>query len=223
MSDPVQSAIVALRVAREHHEAVVVSYSGGKDSLVVMDLCVKTFSRVSAFYMAFLPGLWHTHEVKLRFAERWPNVELREYPHWVTSRCLKGAVYCDPARATDQLPSLSVQDIYRAVRAETGMSLIAFGGKRSDGVWRQLDATLRRDPLLIAPLAEWRQMDVVAYCTRHDLPAPPSTDGRSSTGLDLSARSLQWLQRAYPCDFDAICEVFPYAEAAIYRAQFYPN
>lgn len=224
MADPLQSSLTILRAAAERHDSVLVSYSGGKDSLIVMDLCVRTFTTVSAFFMAFLPGLRYNAEVMARFSARWPDVPIREYPHWLTRNLLYWAPWSDPSYRMDDLPRWDLKDVYAAARAETGIRLIAFGGKRNDGVWRNrtMTAKLRHDDALIAPLVEWTKYDVVAYCARQALPVMTS-DGRNASGVDLSERSLRWLKVEYPDDFEKVCEVFPYAEASLYRADWYPD
>lgn len=53
----VDETLAALKKYREQHDSVVVSYSGGKDSLCVMELCTRTFPKVEAFIMELVPGL----------------------------------------------------------------------------------------------------------------------------------------------------------------------
>lgn len=211
-----------LKAAAERHTSVLVSYSGGKDSLVVMDLCTRTFPRVAAFFMAFLPGLRYNAEVVERFSVRWPGVPIRDYPHWLTRNLLYWAPYSDPSWRMDDLPRWDLKDVYAAARADAGTTLIAFGGKRKDSVWRNrtMGVKLRHDEALIAPLLEWSSYDAIAHCARQQLPVIMG-DGRNASGVDLSEPSLRWLKREYPDDFEKVCEVFPYAEAQLYRADWY--
>ncbi len=56
MLDIFHSTTQLLAEYAKKHDSVLVSYSGGKDSLVTLDLCTRTFKRVTAFFMYFVPG-----------------------------------------------------------------------------------------------------------------------------------------------------------------------
>lgn len=60
------------------HPAVLVSFSGGKDSLAVLDLCCRAFNHVVAFYMYLVPGLRHIEE-RLEWAKAKYGIEILQY------------------------------------------------------------------------------------------------------------------------------------------------
>ena len=52
-----ENTLAELQGRRLQSDACLVAFSGGKDSLVVMDMSLRSFSRVEAFFMYLVPGL----------------------------------------------------------------------------------------------------------------------------------------------------------------------
>lgn len=75
-------------------DTVLVSFSGGRDSLVVLDLCRRFFKNVVCFYMFIVPELRRIEEYFGYAKQHW-NVTILQYPHWVLTNYLKNGVYCD--------------------------------------------------------------------------------------------------------------------------------
>jgi phosphoadenosine phosphosulfate reductase len=208
-----------LAKARERSDAVIVAYSGGKDSIVVMDLCVRTFKRVEAFMMEFVPGL-SLVEASIQFArEKW-GIETRRYLHWSAIEAMRTGVYCD-THVTKVIPKSSLRDIYISVRRDTGISLIANGQKRADSMSRRMLMAFSKDDLL-TPLAGWTKDHVVGYMKLKGIPLPPSSNAIMS-GVDLKVADICWLHDTYPGDFQKLLAVFPYAQAVIERRRLYPE
>jgi len=220
MSDRFLAASRTLGSVASEHKAVLVAYSGGKDSLAVLDLCARSFRRVVCFFMYFVPGL-ECVETQLDYARRKWGVEIIQYPHWVFCRCIKHGAYRTPGRLDAALMDVKLADVYALARADSGLDIIATGAKRSDGIWRRRNmAQTAHHADIIYPIKAWNKFDVLAYLKTHDIPIPDSS-GRSATGIDLSTPSLLWLHDNYPEDFRRLCEYFPFAEAAIWRRQWH--
>ena len=213
----VQETLATLKEASARSDAVLVSYSDGKDSRVVMDLCVRSFSRVEAFFMYLVPGL-ECQALGLQEAERRWGVTIRHYPHPLAGKLLRAGVYCDPAH--DDLPEMKLHDVYGLAMADTGIEVIATGAKRSDNRWRRAFMKWTESAQVLQPIAGWSKPDVVGYLHVRGIPVPPSSE-KSATGVDLSTVSLLWLHDTFPADFRKLCEVFPYAEAVVWRRRFY--
>ncbi len=209
-----------LKTARAKSASINVAFSAGKDSLAVIDLCSRTFDRIDAFFMEMVPGL-ECVEVGLAWAEQHYGVKVRRYPHWILGRCLKGGIYCNNWLSTDDIPDVGVRDIYNAVIADTGIPLIATGAKRKDSIWRKrgLSNNQAYDDV-VYPIVGWNKLDVLSFLKMRNIPIP-SSSGASATGVDLSTPSLLWLHDTYPADFAKVCEVFPYAQAVVFRRTFY--
>jgi sulfate adenylyltransferase subunit 2 len=218
VSSALHATLDTLKSAAAADDAVVVFYSGGKDSLCVMDLCTRAFKRVVGVFMYLVPGLACV-EKQLDFARQKWGVPILQYPHWVLAKCLADGMYCNNPSVVDDL-ELSLGDIYAAVRQDTGFKLIAHGAKKSDSLWRRRSLTTHHYENVIYPIVEWNKFDVMGYLKSHDIPLPDSSAG-NATGIDLSTLSLLWLHDHHPQDFQALCKVFPYAPAAVHRRQWY--
>jgi 3'-phosphoadenosine 5'-phosphosulfate sulfotransferase (PAPS reductase)/FAD synthetase len=208
-----------LETARARADSILVAYSGGKDSKVVLDLCLRTFKRVEAFHMALVPGL-DCIEQELEETRRKYGIKIRIYPHWLARKLIANGVFTNTYYTHDDLPEWKLADVYALAMVEAGIDTIMTGAKKSDSSWRaRFMSTFRPDGVL-NPIAGWHKYDVLAYLRAHGIPEPPSS-GHSATGIDLSSGSLLWLHDAFPADFEKLCRVFPFAEAVIWKRKFY--
>ena len=215
----VDETLKILNTIRGEHEAICVSFSDGKDSRVLIDLCLRTFKRVEAFYMYFVPGLECDAERMAQAEKRW-GIQIRQYPHWVTSSAMRGGVYSFEWYKNDDIPRLDLGDIRDLAMFETNTYAAVTGAKKSDSVWRRRTMKNSRSGNVFYPLMTWGKYDVLAYLKTRGIPLPPSC-GKQATGIDLSTPSLLWLHDTYPNDFRKICEYFPLAEAVVWRRKFY--
>lgn len=199
--------------------SVLVSYSGGKDSLVVMDLCCRYFKTVKAFFMYFVEGL-ECCERQLDFARKKWGVDIIQYPHWNYIRCLRDGIYCFNSTAHDKLPDWKLKNVYEAARFDSGINLIATGAKASDSQWRRRNLVHGVNEGVFCPLKEWNKFDVLAYLKINNIPEPNSSN-RQATGVDLSTPSILWLYDNYPDDFKTLLKEFPLARAAVTRRDKY--
>lgn len=199
-------------------DAVLVSYSGGKDSLAVMDLCARSGKRVRGFILAFLPGLDHTAHWIEYAKSRW-GVEVREYQDPKAIQWLRmGRFRSEPL----DVPAITTRDIEEMAREDAGIEWIGYGHKAADCIDRRL--MLKTWPNGIsekwrkfAPLFDWRQNDVLAYLSRNRIEIP--TAGASiMSGIGLSPRSLAWMRESWPDDYKRILKVFPHASGQADRA-----
>jgi phosphoadenosine phosphosulfate reductase len=221
------SAERILRGAAEKSPAILVAYSGGKDSIATLDLCKNLrlpngrpcFRRIECFFMYLVPGL-ECVETMLDWARTVYGVTIHQYPHWILSKYVKHAIYCAPSLVHENLPEWKLRDVYTLAMADTKIPLIATGAKKADSLWRKRQMTTTQHWDVVSPLAEWTKLDVMSYLKARGLPIPESS-GRSATGVDLSTPALLWLHDNFPQDFEKLCEVFPFAEAVVWRREWY--
>ena len=217
MSSALHATLDSLKKAATD-EAVLLFYSGGKDSLVVADLCCRAFKRVVGVFMELIPGL-ECVEQQLDYGRRRWGFEIMKFPHWLTTKFLVEGVYCNNSYKYDDL-AMSLSDVYAAARVKTGIKLIATGAKKADSQWRRRNLATSSSEGMLYPIVEWNKFDVLAYLRKQDIEIPVSS-GASATGIDLSTPSLLWLHDTFPDDFKRLCRYFPYAEAVPKRREFY--
>lgn len=198
------------------HTSVCVFYSGGKDSLAALDLCCRSFKRVVAVTMEFVPGLAVLEE-RIAFAEQRWKIPVHRIPHWLAPAMLAQGVFCDATPERRKLPDMGIKDCYALARNETGIQLIATGGKESDGLWRrrQMGGGGVKDKHILYPLSGWNKWHVLAYLKTHGI------ETREKFDIDLSDKCIRWLHDEHPDDFRRLCETFKYAEAAIWRQEWF--
>jgi len=214
----IDDTLKQLKEMGRKHPAVLVGYSDGKDSRAVLDLCVRSFSRVEAFFMYLVPGL-ECVEGGLRWAEQRWGVKIHRIPHWVGSKALRAGAYCNPTLTMDGVPEWKLADCYAQAVQVSGVPLLATGAKASDSMWRKRAmGNWQKD--MFCPIRTWNKFHVISYLKARAIPVPDSS-GKSATGVDLSAPSLLWLHDHHPSDFATLERTFPYIRAVVARRDFY--
>lgn len=234
----VQAAFDRLQRYATVHEAALVAFSGGKDSLAVLDMATRVFRRVACFYMYFIPDL-ACEEENLKIATERYKVPLRQYPRPSIIRNLKLGVFCDNTDAMINLPDITDADVYDQARQEFGIPLVLTGEKLSDAMGRGLhykekerkareagelpedkQPVKRKDRDVMHPLAKWNKWHVLAYLKSREIPVPEG-DGRNSASIDLTPQCVLWLHDKHPADYERMRRVFPYIPAIVERRRLY--
>lgn len=221
-----QTTIKDLEARAAIQSDCLVSYSGGKDSLAVIDLCCKTFKTVKSFFWFTVPDLDVCNK-QIEFAqERW-GIEVIQIPHWDMVKCMKNGLWCDITPGADKIPELDLKLGYAYAMDVCDSQICATGMKDADGLpRRQFFANLRDsgNPFwnrLIHPIRGWSKKDVIDYLKVNDIPVPPSEKGAVTSGVGLVHDALCWLHDEHPKDFQKLLKWYPYAEAAIKRREWY--
>jgi 3'-phosphoadenosine 5'-phosphosulfate sulfotransferase (PAPS reductase)/FAD synthetase len=221
-----QETLEILRKRREQTDTILVAYSGGKDSLCVLDLCVRQFKRVICFYMYWSPDMFVIQKQVDYAKKRW-GVDVVFLPHFVALNCLREGVFCNQGEANDRVPELKLKDIYGIALQQTHTDLMATGAKDADGLpRRQFFANIRdsKEPIwqkVIYPIRKWRKHHILSYLKAHNIPLPPAEAGSVTSGVDLSWGSLMWLWKDHRSDFEKLEKMFPYIRAQVKRTEWY--
>jgi 3'-phosphoadenosine 5'-phosphosulfate sulfotransferase (PAPS reductase)/FAD synthetase len=197
---------------------VIVSYSTGKDAMVVLDLAKKCAKRVEVFFLEHVPGISFIEE-GLAWAEaRW-NVKIKRYPHWLRSKLRAEGCFC--FHSPLHTPQISLYDIYAVARQDFGIELVVTGAKKADSMWLRQKAEFKfASDKLKAPILDWSTRDVLAYLKTNNLPLPEN-DGRRSGGIDLSFECVTNLYDNWPEDYARLLAIYPFAGAIIARRRFF--
>ena len=224
---------LVMRGARERSAKTLLAFSGGKDSLVCLALCLRTFEETKPFFMYFIPGLTVVDEMIAKW-EKILGVKIDQVPHWKVSRKLKDYIYRVPPiklmedgyiavdpHAGDDIDAWSLDEIYSLQVDKTGIPIIVTGAKKSDSMWRRRQmGTWGNQDRMIYPLRNWNKFDVLQFLKTNRLPLPESS-GRNANGIDLATPIVLWLYDQHREDYNKIAEVFPLVEAVVWRRQFH--
>lgn len=210
-----------LRVASEKGGSVAVMYSGGKDSLCLMDLCMKTFKRVVPVHMFCVPNLEIEQERMDYCKTRWGLTPV-EVPHWTSLRALRTCAFIDPWHELSMIPDWKLKDLYEFVRVLTNCDFVAVGAKAADSSWRRRFMKNTADwDTVINPLKSWNKFDVLAFLQAKGIPIPQQS-GSNASGVGLTHKSIKWIRAQCQSDFERMKEYFPYAEAYAAHARYFP-
>lgn len=198
-------------------DSVIVSFSGGKDSIVTLDLCMRHFGDVSAFFMYIVPGL-EFQEVTLRKYERLYGIEIDRIPHPDMATFMKYGTYRSP---DDSVPLLKFNDCYDYVRVKTGKSWIAGGERINDSLNRRAmlksGGSIDLERFRFYPILHWSKNEVVEYIKRRRLYLPRDTRVLGCSFCDLSGETLFNVKKYFPRDYDRILEYYPLASVGVKR------
>lgn len=206
------------------HARVLVSFSNGKDSRALLDLCVRAFGveNVRCFFMYFLPNLRYNHDV-YEWPRRRYGIEVLGIPHWGLFTVLRDAPYSFPDPAFERIEPPTLYQMWDVARKRAGIRLVAMGGKKADSRFRR--KTIHQIPEHggVAPMENWSKSDVLTYCRARSIPVPTASAGTDGNtfGVGLTRQSILWLYDTMRDDYERIRNVFPFVEAIIKRREFY--
>lgn len=220
------SALAGVRKILAHvgpTERVAVFVSGGKDSIVTLDLCVRAFGRgrVEGVLMELVPGLdieWRA----VRVLERRFGVKVHGVPHWTRSHLLKESAFRPYVEGSEKIRALKLPDIERYAMAKLNCQWVASGAKAADSTNR--NAQLKRvggvekASRRLYPIAWFKKADVYGYLRARKLPIPAMVGGKKQMGgISVTAECLRWLEKHSPTDLQKLYNDFPFASALLTR------
>lgn len=215
-----EETLEALKKAAIHNPRALVAFSGGKDSLTVLDMAKRHFKEVECFYLYFVPGLSFI-EQRLEWASKHFQVRIRQYQDHAFYNYMRQGFYTYDYYKNEFFDPLTLDDVYAVVVKDTGIPLIITGMKKSDFLFRRLNlGRNQKNVETLHPIHSWQRFDVLAYLKAREIPIPAGSD-QLTNAVDLQVPNILWLHDNHPNDFKKILEYFPFAEAVIWRRKFY--
>lgn len=202
-------------------DSVIVSFSGGKDSVVTLDLCFRYFKNVKPFFMYLVPDLEFQERMLKKYEDKY-GVEIMRIPHFELSELLKYGSFTMPDFNIDVV---SINDTYEYVRQQTGMYWIAAGERCADSIVR--NAMIKKSGSIdyqrgrFYPIAYWKKDEILQYMKQKKLYLSPEQKKIGFSFRSLAGNELAVIKEYYPKDFEKVLQVFPFAEAAVKRFEIY--
>lgn len=204
-------------------DSVLVSFSGGKDSAVLLDICFRYFKNVQPFFMYIVRDL-DFQERTLRYYEDRYDTEILRVPHFMLSDFLRYGSFRMPDY---EVPMVKIVELYNYLREKTGIYWICAGERIADSLIRR--AMIKQSSSIdvkrgrFYPLAYWNKANVMSHVKHKRLPL-----SLESRVLGFSFRSflpseIKKIQQYFNDDYEKIKKDFPLIEATIKQGEYYGN
>ena len=204
-----------VKTASKITDRTTVFLSGGKDSVVTLDLCCRVFKHVDVVYMYLVDGLSFVESI-LGYYEHRYGISIHRVPHFMLSEWLRYGTF----RNYDlDVPIVSVKQIYDYCRELTGTYWISAGERCSDSIVR--NAMIKQSSSIdhkrgrFYPVAYWKKGDILNYVKKHKLRISPESDVLGFSFRSMMPKDMYLIKKHYPEDFERIKEWFPLVEASV--------
>lgn len=207
--------------ARQFTNTVNVGFSCGKDSLVTLDLCRRTFPKVNAFFMWMVPGLAFQDHY-LDYIATTFKVNILKLPHWQLGIMLRANAFRPGSNSTQNAPLLTLKDIEVEVTRRTHCKWFAYGLTRFDSIER--NAMLRRcngidvQSHRLFPIMHFTRWAIFSYLRQHRIKLPIDYYMFGRSFGRLWPEELQAIKERFFSDYEKIEAHFPHIGAQIKRA-----
>lgn len=202
-------------------DSVIVAFSGGKESIVTLDLCFRYFKTVKPFFMYICPDL-SFQEKTLQWYEKKYQTEITRLPHMDVSEFFHYGSFRPPDYS---FPIISINDIYRYMRIQNDIWWIAAGERIADSIVRR--AMMKKSGSIdvqrgrFYPVSAWKKKEIMAYIKHHNLYLSPDSRKLGFSFRSLDGNELLMLKENFPDDYQKILHLYPFAGAGVKRAEEY--
>lgn len=202
-------------------DEVIVAFSGGKESIVTLDLCSRYFKKITAFFMYIVPNL-SFQERTLEWYEKKYQIEIMRIPHMDVCEFFHYGSFrpCDFS-----FPIVSINDIYKYVRLENDMWWIAAGERIDDSIVRR--AMMKKSGSIdvqrgrLYPVSAWKKREIMDYIKFHNLYLGQDSRKLGFSYCSLWGKELSMLKQHFPDDYQKVLKLYPFAAAGVKRFEEY--
>lgn len=203
----------AIKLICKQQSPCMVSFSTGKDSVVMLDLMMKHYrGKMKVVYFYFVLNLSYKERL-LKYYEQKYNITIIRKPCWTTLRYLTGK-------------SITQKDIMDSCRRELDTPYIASGMRKTETFARraQLGSCNGVDEKYkwFYPIIEWKKADIDSYIKHNHLIVGKEYDDGFKHDLSTPDHdALLYIKNQYPSDYEKIIKTFPAMEAGIKKIEFF--
>lgn len=202
-------------------DSVLVAFSGGKDAIITLDLCMRNFKNVQVFFMYMVKDIKYINDILKRYEDMY-GIKIIQVPHPDVSAFYKYGMY---TKADPNVKRTTINETYDYVRGLTGIEWIAGGERTTDSIER--NARIKNSSSIdfkskrFFPIAYWTKKDVYEYIRVKKLYLP-----RINKEFGCSTDALHpifgaYIKEHYPEDYAKIVRAFPHYESAVFRYEKY--
>lgn len=194
-------------------KSVIVFFSTGKDSIVLLDICYKYIRRVEVIFLYLIPNLIYKNKLLNLYEKRY-NIKIHQFPQYDISKILK-----IHSLNNDNIKVIKQRDIENYCRNEFNIEYCAYGYKLVDSVFRGgilndkncINGINQREKR-IYPLMRWNNKDIMLYIKNNKLPLSFEYDYGFRDINIFKGASLEFIRRKSPLDYQKIINFYPFLQ-----------
>lgn len=198
-------------------DQVLVGFSGGKESVVVLDLCFKYFKDVQPYFQYCIPNLSFNQRI-IDWYERKYGVDIIQVPVEDMGGMFR---YGQFTRPDEFFPVVSETDVINYLRNETGIYWCCTGERIDDSLERRArivkNGTIDDVGGRMFPVAYWKRSECYDYIKYKKLYLGKEQRILRHSLRVFSPKDLLYIKEHFPGDYEKITRLFPFAGAIIER------
>lgn len=212
-----------IRIMSQLTDSVIVGFSGGKDSVVTLDLCVKYFKHVFPYFMYIVKGLDFQERI-IKYYENKYDLEILRLPHFMLSEYYRYGSF----RQYDlDVKIVKPSEAHDYIRYLSGYTWIAGGERISDSIFRRSmireHSSIHWGAYRLYPVAFWNKSHIIAYTKQFNLPIGLEYKVLGCSFSGLYYKELVKIKQEWPEDFEKIKSNFPLIEAEMKWGELHGN